>query len=138
MGLSTETATGFYHACESGKGWSGCAEFCHPDAAFSAQACALAEMKTLEEYCDWMAGVLTIMPDASYDLKAVGADEANGKVTIFGVFHGTHTADGGPVPPTGKKTESDYVYVADMRDGKIAHVTKIWNDGWAFNQLGWA
>ena len=41
-------------------------------------------------------------------------------------------------PPTGKKTESDYVYVADMRDGKIAQVTKIWNDGWAFNQLGWA
>ena len=138
MGLSTETAMGFYHACESGKGWSGCAEFCHPDAAFSAQAGALAEMKALEEYCDWMAGVLTIMPDASYDLKAFGADEANGKVTIFGVFHGTHTADGGPVPPTGKKTESDYVYVADMRDGKIAHVTKIWNDGWAFGQLGWA
>ena len=138
MGLSTETATGFYHACESGKGWSGCAEFCHPDAAFSAQAGALAEMKTLEEYCDWMAGVLTIMPDASYDLKTIGTDEANARVTIFGVFHGTHTADGGPVPPTGKKTESDYVYVADMRDGKITHVTKIWNDGWAFNQLGWA
>ena len=103
MGLSTETAMGFYHACESGKGWSGCAEFCHPGAGFSAQAGALAEMKTLEEYCDWMAGVLTIMPDASYDLKAVGTDEANDKVTIFGVFHGTHTADGGPVPPTGKR-----------------------------------
>ena len=138
MSLSKDTAMGFYHACESGKGWSGCADFCHPGAGFSAQAGALAEMTTLEEYCDWMAGVLTIMPDASYDLKAAGTDEANGKVTIFGVFHGTHTADGGPVPPTGKKTESDYVYVADMRDGKIAQVTKIWNDGWAFNQLGWA
>ena len=138
MGLSKDTAMGFYHACESGKGWSGCADFCHPGAGFSAQAGALAEMTTLEEYCDWMAGVLTIMPDASYDLKAAGTDEENNRVTIFGVFHGTHTADGGPVPPTGKKTESDYVYVADMRDGKIAQVTKIWNDGWAFNQLGWA
>ena len=138
MSLSKDAAMGFYHACESGKGWSGCADFCHPEAGFSAQAGALAEMTTLEEYCDWMAGVLTIMPDASYDLKSVGTDEENNKVTIFGVFHGTHTADGGPVPPTGKKTESDYVYVADMRDGKIAHVTKIWNDGWAFNQLGWA
>ena len=138
MSLSKDTAMGFYHACESGKGWSGCTDFCHPGAGFSAQAGALAEMTTLEEYCDWMAGVLTIMPDASYDLKAVGADEANARVTIYGVFHGTHTADGGPVPPTGKKTESDYVYAADMRDGKIAHVTKIWNDGWAFNQLGWA
>ncbi len=138
MSLSVEAATGFYHACESGKGWSGCAEFCHPDAGFSAQAGAIAEMKTLETYCDWMKGVLTILPDASYDLKSMGIDEDNNRVTIFGVFSGTHTADGGPVPPTGKKTESDYVYVADMRDGKISHVTKIWNDGWAFNQLGWA
>lgn len=138
MGNSKDAAMAFYHACESGKGWAGCAEYCHPDASFSAQAGAIAEMKTLEAYCDWMAGVVTIMPDADYDLKASGADEENGRVTIYGVFTGTHTAEGGPVPPTGKRTESDYVYVADMRDGKIAHLTKIWNDGWAFGQLGWA
>ncbi len=137
MSDSRETALGFYHACESGSGWAGCAEFCTPDAGFSAQAGAIAEMETLEAYCDWMKGVVTILPDASYELKAVGADEENDRVTIFGVFSGTHTGEGGPVPPTGKKTESDYVYVADMRDGKIARVTKIWNDGWAFGQLGW-
>ena len=138
MSLSKEAATGFYHACESGKGWAGCAEFCHRGAGFSAQAGAIAEMTTLEAYCDWMQGVVTILPDASYDLKAMGTDEENARVVIFGVFSGTHTGDGGPVPPTGKKTQSDYVYVADMRDGKIAHLTKVWNDGWAFNQLGWA
>ena len=137
MSTSKETALDFYHACESGAGWAGCAEFCHADAGFSAQAGAIAEMETLEAYCDWMKGVLTILPDAGYDLKAAGADDENDRVTIFGVFSGTHTGEGGPVPPTGKKTESDYVYVADMRDGKIAHVTKIWNDGWAFGQLGW-
>ncbi len=137
MGVSKDAAMAFYDACESGKGWAGCAEFCHPDAGFSAQAGALAEMNSLEAYCDWMAGVVTIMPDAGYDLKAAGADEEKGRVTIYGVFTGTHTAEGGPVPPTGKKTESDYVYVADMRDGKVAHLTKIWNDGWAFGQLGW-
>ena len=70
--------------------------------------------------------------------KRPGRTRENGRVTIYGVFTGTHTAEGGPVPPTGKRTESDYVYVADMRDGKIAHLTKIWNDGWAFGQLGWA
>ena len=137
MSTSKETALAFYHACESGAGWAGCAEFCHADAGFSAQAGAIAEMNTLEAYCDWMKGVVTILPDAGYDLKAAGADDENDRVAIFGVFSGTHTGEGGPVPPTGKKTESDYVYVADMRDGKIAHVTKIWNDGWAFGQLGW-
>ena len=137
MSGSKETALGFYHACESGKGWAGCAEYCQPDAGFSAQAGAIAEMTMLEAYCDWMQGVVTILPDASYDLRAVGADDERGRVAIFGVFTGTHTGEGGPVPPTGKKTESDYVYVAEMRDGKIAHLTKIWNDGWAFGQLGW-
>ena len=34
MGLSKDAAMGFYHACESGKGWSGCAGFCHPGAGF--------------------------------------------------------------------------------------------------------
>ena len=137
MSTSTETALDFYHACESGRGWAGCADYCHPGAGFSAQAGAIAEMTTLEAYCDWMQGVVTILPDASYDLRAVGADDDRGRVAIFGVFTGTHTGEGGPVPPTGKKTESDYVYVAEMRDGKIAHLTKIWNDGWAFGQLGW-
>ena len=137
MSVSKETALAFYHACESGAGWAGCAEFCHADASFSAQAGAIAEMKTLEAYCDWMKGVVTILPDAGYDLRAAGADEENDRVAIYGIFSGTHTGEGGPVPPTGKKTESDYVYVADMRDGKVAHVTKIWNDGWAFGQLGW-
>lgn len=137
MSVSKETALAFYHACESGAGWAGCAEFCHADASFSAQAGAIAEMKTLEAYCDWMKGVVTILPDAGYDLRAAGADEENDRVAIYGIFSGTHTGEGGPVPPTGKKTESDYVYVADMRDGKVAHVTKIWNDGWAFDQLGW-
>ena len=137
MSVSKETALAFYHACESGAGWAGCAEFCHADASFSAQAGAIAEMKTLEAYCDWMKGVVTILPDAGYDLRAAGADDENDRVAIYGIFSGTHTGEGGPVPPTGKKTESDYVYVADMRDGKVAHVTKIWNDGWAFDQLGW-
>ena len=137
MSVSKETALAFYHACESGAGWAGCAEFCHADASFSAQASAIAEMKTLEAYCDWMKGVVTILPDAGYDLRAAGADEENDRVAIYGIFSGTHTGEGGPVPPTGKKTKSDYVYVADMRDGKVAHVTKIWNGGWAFDQLGW-
>lgn len=135
---SEKTATAFYHACESGKGWEGCREYCHEGATFSAQSGAIEEIDTLEGYCDWMKGLLTILPDGSYDLKSTGVDDANDKVTFFGVFSGTHTAEGGPVPPTGNKAEADYVYVVDMKDGKIAHMTKIWNDGWTLKQLGWA
>jgi len=25
----------------------------------------------------------------------------------------------------------------EFEDGKIRHMTKIWNDGWAIRELGW-
>ncbi len=39
---------------------------------------------------------------------------------------------------TGKSAEADYVYVMDFDGDKIRHMTKIWNDGFAMQQLGWA
>ena len=38
----------FFDACETGKGWEGCKDYCHPGATFSAQAGALAGIETLE------------------------------------------------------------------------------------------
>ena len=54
------------------------------------------------------------------------------------VFRGTHTGEGGPVPPTGKAVDTDYVYVMDFDGDRIRHVTKIWNDTQAMRQVGWA
>jgi len=56
----------------------------------------------------------------------------------YGVFSGTHTGSGGPIPPTGKRVEADYVYVMQFDGDKIRHMTKIWNDAISLKQLGWA
>jgi len=37
------TAKQFFDACETGKGWAGCKQYCHPAATFSAQAGARVE-----------------------------------------------------------------------------------------------
>ena len=50
---------------------------------------------------------------------------------------GTHSGEAGPVPPTGRSTSTDHVYVMEFEDGKISHMTKIWNAGWAMGELGW-
>ena len=55
----------------------------------------------------------------------------------YGVLSGTHTGEGGPLPPTGKSTSTDYVYVMEFEDAKIRHMTKIWNAGMAMKDLGW-
>lgn len=134
----TAKATAFFEACETGKGWSGCQEWCQQDATFSCQADALAEINTLAAYCDWMQGLLTPVPDGRYEMTAFAWDEARQTAVATAEFHGTQTGDGGPVPPTGKAVVSDYAYVMRFEGDKIAHMTKIWNDVRALRGLGWA
>jgi steroid delta-isomerase-like uncharacterized protein len=134
----TTVAEAFFDACETGKGWAVCSAWCTPDATFAAQAEPLLDVKTLAQYTDWMQGILTVLPDAQYEIKAFATDTARNSVAAYGVFHGTHTGEGGPVPPTGRSISTDYVYVMQFEDGKIAHMTKIWNAGLALKDLGWA
>jgi predicted ester cyclase len=134
----TNVAEAFFIACESGKGWESCSEYCTPDATFSAQAEPLLDVRTLAAYTNWMKGILLILPDAHYELKSFATDSARNNVAAYAIFHGTHTGQGGPVPPTGRHTSTDYVYVMQFEDGKIAHMTKIWNAGLALKGLGWA
>ena len=138
MGTDIGTAAReFFEACETGKGWDECKAYCTNDATFSAQTDVLADVTTLEAYADWMKGLLTILPDGHYELKTFAVDSERNSVCAFAVFHGTHTADGGPVPPTGKKVAADYVYNMEFDDGRISHMTKIWNDAQSVRALGW-
>jgi len=134
----TTVAEAFFNACETGKGWEGCSAYCTPNATFSAQAEPLLNVKTLAEYTDWMKGIITVLADASYDVKSFATDTTRNNVAAYGVFHGTHSGSGGPVPPTGRRVSTDYVYVMEFEGGKIAHMTKIWNAGLALKELGWA
>jgi len=133
-----DIAERFFDACETGKGWAGCEQYCHPGATFAAQTGALDGIDTLEEYTEWMKGLLTPLRDGNAEVRSLAVDEARNNVAAFGVFRGTHTGEGGPVPPTGKTAAADYVYVMDFDGEKIRHMTKIWNDGFTLRQLGWA
>jgi len=132
-----DTAERFFDACETGKGWETCKEYCHTEATFSAQAEALAGVDTLQGYTEWMKGLLTPVPDGRYEVRSFAVDEERKNVAAYGVFRGTHSGEGGPVPPTGKQVEADYVYVMEFEGDRIRHMTKIWNDSVSLKQLGW-
>ena len=134
----TTVAEAFFDACETGKGWDVCRSYCASDATFSAQAEPLLGMKTLAEYTNWMKGLMTVLPDAQYEVKSFATDATRNNVSAYGVFSGTHTGEGGPVPPTGRRVSTDYVYVMQFAGDKIVHMTKIWNAGLALKDLGWA
>jgi len=132
-----DIAEQFFAACETGKGWDGCKAYCHSTATFSAQAGALNGVDTLQAYTEWMKGLFTPVPDGSYELRSFAVDEDRNSAIAYAVFRGTHTGEGGPVPPTGKRVEADYVYVMNFDGDRIRHMTKIWNDGVSMTQLGW-
>jgi predicted ester cyclase len=138
MSSIKDVAERFFDACETGKGWEGCKQDCHPEATFAAQAGALAGIDTLRAYTEWMKNLLTPLPDGSYEVRSFAVDDERNSVAAYGVFRGTHSGQGGPVPPTGKRAEADYVYVMEFDGDKIRHMTKIWNDGITLRQLGWA
>jgi predicted ester cyclase len=134
----TQIAEAFFEACETGRGWTVCQQYCTPAATFSAQAEALAGVSTLAQYTDWMKGLVQILPDARYEVRSFATDAPRNNVIAYGVFTGTHTGPGGPVPPTSKKVNADYVYVMQFEGDKISHLTKIWNSNISLQQLGWA
>ena len=134
----TETAHDFFDACETGKGWDECAQYCHDGATFACQADALADVGLLEGYTNWMRDLLTPVPDGHYELKSFSTDEGRSIVTAFAVFKGTQTGPGPIDPPTGKSVAADYVYAMEFDGDRIRHMTKIWNDGHSLRQLGWA
>ena len=138
MASNIDTAMAFFEACETGQGAAGIAPYSQAAATFSAQSGAIADIATLAGYADWMKGLLGILPDGAYELTGFAEDTARDTVVASAVFTGTHTAEGGPVPATGQAAQSDYVYVMKFTDGKVSHMTKVWNDGWALKQLGWA
>ena len=93
-------------------------------------------VNTIEAYANWMKGMYSPLPDAHYEIKSMAVDEQRNNVAAFGVFRGTNTG-AGPVPATGKKVAADYVYVMDFENGRIKHMTKIWNAVASLKQLGW-
>jgi predicted ester cyclase len=134
----TAVAKTFFEACEAGKGWDVCKQYCKTNATFSAQAEPLADVRSVQQYTDWMKGLLTFIPDGRYEVKSFATDEGRQSVCAYGVFSGTHSGPGGPCPPTGKSAHTDYVYVMEFDGDKIRHMTKIWHAGLAMKQLGWA
>ena len=109
----------------------------HAQRHVASQAEPLAEVRTLQGYADWMKGLMVMMPDGRYELKAWASDDKRRSIVAYAVFSATHTGPGGP-PPTGKSTRSDYVYAMEFEGERIRHMTKIWNAGWAMKELGWA
>mmetsp|Transcript_1947 Transcript_1947/g.5388 ORF Transcript_1947/g.5388 Transcript_1947/m.5388 type:complete len:146 (+) Transcript_1947:57-494(+) len=130
----------FFVACETGKGPKETDQYTEEGAKFCGQvvADAFKGIETVSQYTAWMEGLFKFAPDGSYTLHSTTWNTEARQVVFFAQFHGTHTGEGGPCPPTGKATNSDYVYILEMSDAnKVRQLTKVWNNAYAFKEFGW-
>ncbi|MEP0201598.1 MAG: hypothetical protein ABJ084_07060 [Halioglobus sp.] len=134
-----KNAISFFHACEDLQGWEGCKQFVADNAVFSGQCEPLADIALVKDYCEWMAGLgKGPLVGCSYSLHSSAWDAGSQTALFFATFRGQHTGDGGPVPATGKSTQTHYVYAITMdENNKVCAMTKIWNAPWALSELGW-
>ena len=138
--LHLKTPKKFFDACETSKGWEGCKQYVADGAPFFAQCEPLAEIDTVEAYCEWMAeyGAYPCGRRQLRSINASGFDEGTRTAMFFGTYHLKHTGEGGPVPPTQKEAHAHYVYCLTMNaDDRVEKMVKIWNAPWTMRELGW-
>jgi predicted ester cyclase len=56
-------------------------------------------VRTLEQYTEWMKGLMGFMPNGRFVIKSFAADVERNNVCAYGVFSATHTGEGGPCAP---------------------------------------
>eukprot|EP00978_Attheya_sp_CCMP212_P001367 scaffold2856_cov47-Attheya_sp.AAC.4 len=134
-----EVASIVQNAMDVPSGWDSCKTHIAEDAAFECQAGALNDLKTVQAYVEWCEGFGKICPDSTFTTHMQVWDDQTSTVVFLGTYHAKHTGEGGPVEATQKSTDSEYVYFFKFNEeNKIVHVRKVWNDGFALKELGWA
>jgi hypothetical protein len=107
MSTMAETARSFFTACEEGKGCDECRAYCTADATFAPQTEPLADVKTVQQYTEWMKGLSTVLTDGRYEVKSFATDAEHKNVCAYAVFTGTHIASSAPIGPTHMRNPPD-------------------------------
>ena len=116
------TAGAFFEACDYGKGWSGCKSYCHYDASFETEAETLAEIDTLDTYCDWMVEALAMFDETvEIEVRSEAYDVKKDIALIYAEIRGNVI-----IGPELMFMKTDYVYAINFNGEKISHITKIW------------
>lgn len=137
MNAMVTIADRFHDACMGGEGWEACQHYCLPDATFAHEGALLTDVRTLEAYTEQVKAMLVPIPNLRREVRAIAVDEARSQVILHYFMKGTHTDEGAPHPPTGKGFVSNSVLVIEFEGDLIRHVTKVWNDGYTLQQIGW-
>jgi steroid delta-isomerase-like uncharacterized protein len=92
------------------------------------------EITSLDEMKKFVKEWYTSFPDARMETRMIAAEDS--LVAIWVTFVGTHEAQMGPFPPTGKRVDSETFGFFRLEDGLIKESWATWDNVALLNQLG--
>lgn len=141
MSTLSQSAERFVVSVAPGQRWEAWRPYCHPDATFRKVGTSSVGMEvhdSLREFAESTKAMVAVFPDLRVELRSLAVDEEHGIAMVYLVIEGTHTGEGGPVPPTGRSFEVDAAYVMEFDGDRLRHLTMVMNELVVDKRLGWA
>ena len=98
------------------------------------QATEVTEMRSLDEFIQFLEADRAAFPDATGTLDMLVAE--GNMVALWGRWEGTQTGPMGPFPASGKRMSVDFAGVHRIEDGKIVETWVTWDNLATLKQLG--
>jgi steroid delta-isomerase-like uncharacterized protein len=98
------------------------------------QSSEVVEMRTLEEFRQFLEADKAAFPDSTGKLELLVAE--GNLVALWGRWEGTQSGPMGPFPPSGQRMELDFAGVHRIESGKIVETWVTWDNLTALKQLG--
>jgi steroid delta-isomerase-like uncharacterized protein len=109
-------------------------ELVAPDFVRHCQATPQIDVRSLEQFKDFLRQDTAVFPDSVQTLRHVLAE--GDLVAVWVTYEGTQRGPMGPFPPSGKKMSIDFGAVIRVEKGRIAEMWVTWDNMTALAQLG--
>jgi steroid delta-isomerase-like uncharacterized protein len=110
-------------------------ELVAPDFVRHCQATPNLDIRSLEQFKDFLRQDVAVFPDNTQTFTHVIAEED--MVAVWATYEGTQRGQMGPFPPSGKKVRFDFAAILRVENGKLAELWVTWDNMTVLAQLGY-
>ena len=109
-------------------------ELVSPDAVRRSPSTPGLEVRSLDEFKDFLRQDLTGVPDAMQEIRMMVAE--GDLVALWANYSGTQDGPMGPFPATGRRVDTDFAGFLRLEDGMITEINVVWDNLSMLVQLG--
>jgi predicted ester cyclase len=109
-------------------------ELVSPDVVRNSPSTPGLEIRSLEQFKEFLREDLTGVPDAMQELRMMAAE--GDLVAFWANYSGTQDGPLGPFPATGRRVDADFAGILRLEGGMITEINVVWDNLSMLVQLG--